>query len=256
MPDRNPLDPRPAHRLPQDRSRLGRSRSGARSCERRPQPAGSGDVEFLEGLEIRDPEFEHWIRDQRMLDSERYGRRRDYLLAPAGRDLPGHVRPTVGLISRLNAKGESEAALADVMLNLVASALLGDPAIDVIDLRHRSELGAAPTPVEGLDWRLCVASSVWRSRVRITLTLSDGVASRLHWTDDQDLRRRRVLRGGAACRRRVRGARGRFRPGPDPGRRGRRPGRPILSASTGLAANVSPISGRPKLPSGAPMAVN
>ena len=27
----------------------------------------SGDVEFLEGLEIRDPEFEHWIRDQRML---------------------------------------------------------------------------------------------------------------------------------------------------------------------------------------------
>ena len=115
--------------------------------------------------------------------SERYGRRRDYLLAPAGRDLPGHVRPTVGLVSRLTARGEPEAALADVMLNLVASALLGDPAIDVIDLRHRSELGAAPKPVEGLDWLLCVASSVWRGRVRITLTLSEGGGSRLHWTD-------------------------------------------------------------------------
>ena len=232
---------------------LGRSRSGARSCERRPQPAGFGDVEFLEGLDIRDPEFEHWIRDQRMLYSERYGRRRDYLLAPAGRDLPGHVRPTVGLVSRLTAKGEPEAALADVMLNLVASALLGDPAIDVIDLRHRSELGAAPTPVEGLDWRLCVASSVWRSRVRITLTLSDGVASRLHWTDDKtfDVAEFYVEEPLAvdAFAARVAGFVLARIPGAGVGAGPTDPG-----ASTGLAANVSPISGRPKLPSGAPIA--
>ena len=34
----------------------------------------TGDVEFLEGLDIRDPEFEHWLRDQRMLHSQRANR--------------------------------------------------------------------------------------------------------------------------------------------------------------------------------------
>jgi hypothetical protein len=32
---------------------------------RLPDPDEGGDVEFLEGLDIPDPEFEHWLRDQR-----------------------------------------------------------------------------------------------------------------------------------------------------------------------------------------------
>ena len=31
----------------------------------RPDRNGGGDVEFLEGIDIRDPEFENWLRDQR-----------------------------------------------------------------------------------------------------------------------------------------------------------------------------------------------
>ena len=33
-----------------------------------------GGVEFLEGLDIRDPEFEHWIRDQRLHCRQRTAR--------------------------------------------------------------------------------------------------------------------------------------------------------------------------------------
>jgi DNA-binding SARP family transcriptional activator len=35
-----------------------------------PDRDAGGDVEFLEGLDIRDPEFEHWLRDQRMSYSQ------------------------------------------------------------------------------------------------------------------------------------------------------------------------------------------
>jgi hypothetical protein len=35
-------------------------------------PEGLAGSEFLEGLEIRDPEFEHWLRDQRMRYCDRW----------------------------------------------------------------------------------------------------------------------------------------------------------------------------------------
>ena len=57
-----------------------------------------------------------------------------------------------------------------------------DPDVEpVVDLREQRTLGAAPKPSEG--WLLCAASSVWRSRVRIALTLTEVGASRLHWTE-------------------------------------------------------------------------
>jgi hypothetical protein len=68
-----------------------------------PELAGT---EFLEGLEIRDPEFEHWLRDQRM----RYGDRWDG--GAAGRTGPD---PAPGNDDRF---GEivAAAALADYLL--------------------------------------------------------------------------------------------------------------------------------------------
>jgi hypothetical protein len=35
---------------------------------------GGGDAEFLEGLDVPDPEFEHWLRDQRMAHADRSAR--------------------------------------------------------------------------------------------------------------------------------------------------------------------------------------
>jgi hypothetical protein len=139
------------------------------------------DVEFLEGLDIRDPEFENWVRDQRMSYSERHcrglARAADATGEPVG---PGDTRATLSLVAR-PAAGGLAGPLADEMLDLVAGALVGNSTVSVVDLREQRTLGAAPTPSEG--WLLCAASSVWRSRVRIALTLTEVGASRLHWTE-------------------------------------------------------------------------
>ena len=75
------------------------------------------------------------------------------------------------------------AALADLTLNLVAIALLKDPKISVMDLRHHTGLGIRSKPVEVPNWLLCAGSLACGSRIRITLTLSDVAANRLRWTD-------------------------------------------------------------------------
>lgn len=145
---------------------------------------GTDDVEFLEGLDIRDAEFEHWIRDQRLHRSDRQGRDFVELLGNVADGEPAAIEfshaPTVGLL--LTSSG-AEPACADVMLNLVAGGLLADAGIGVVDLRDEICPGRPAKAAKAPDWLVKVASSAWGSRVRFTITLSDLEANRLHWAD-------------------------------------------------------------------------
>jgi tetratricopeptide (TPR) repeat protein len=53
-----------------------------------PGPAVGGRPEFLEGLDIRDPEFEHWLRDQRLAWADRAPAPAPAAAPPAGWDRP------------------------------------------------------------------------------------------------------------------------------------------------------------------------
>ena len=139
------------------------------------------DVEFLEGLDIRDAEFEHWVRDQRMRHAERHSHAPEEPARTA--NLPARIswQPIVGLA--VSDRDEPMAAFAEVTLNLVASTLLKDPKIGVMDLRNNAGLGLPSKPAEVPNWLLCAGSLACGRRVRITLTLSDVAANRLRWTE-------------------------------------------------------------------------
>jgi hypothetical protein len=124
-------------------------------------------VEFLEGLDIRDPEFEHWIRDQRLHCQQRTSR-----LGGARRRL------AVGLAIRRPPHGSAdEEAVGDLVLDQVAHALLGFANVDVVDFRAECAAHAEP------DWLIDVTASVWRSRSRVTLRLFKCRDGLLLWTD-------------------------------------------------------------------------
>jgi hypothetical protein len=159
----------------------------------RSEPADSdadGGLEFLEGLDIRDPEFEHWIRDQRLHYAERADRSARGLVQGgakrAGSDEPVHgsVRPTVGLATQGKSRGsDAEHAVSNFALDLVARSLLGCADVDVIDFRVRPDMGRHCTPLVGPDWLLHAASSVLGDRVRLTLKLSRFGEGLVLWTD-------------------------------------------------------------------------
>ena len=139
------------------------------------------DVEFLEGLDIRDPEFEHWVRDQRMRHAERHSHAPEEPATTANPPGRSSWQPIVGLA--LSSLDEPMAAFAELTLNLVASALLKNPKIGVMDLRHHAELALPSRPAEMPNWVLCAGSLACGRGVRITLTLSDVAANRLRWTE-------------------------------------------------------------------------
>ena len=150
------------------------------------------DGEFLEGLDIRDPEFEHWLRDQRM----HYSERSRLGVGCAGDEfaverLPGRpiaiarpARSTVGLVARHAPGEDAEARLtSDYVLDLVASFLLDHAAVDVIDLRTHGEQDFGPLHVERPDWLLRAASSVRKDRARVSLVLSEAGSDRVVWAE-------------------------------------------------------------------------
>ena len=108
-------------------------------------------VEFLEGLDIRDPEFEHWIRDQRLHCQQRTAR-----LGDARR------RMAVGLeIRRASRSSVAEDATSEFVLDQVAHALLGFANVDVIDFRAQAVAAGQGAAHADPDWLIDATASVW-----------------------------------------------------------------------------------------------
>ena len=130
-------------------------------------------VEFLEGLDIRDPEFEHWIRDQRL-----HCRQRTARLGDARR------RMAVGLrIRRASRSSVAEDATSELVLDQVAHALLGFANVDVIDFRAQAVPAGQGATHADPDWLIDATASVWGDRARITLRLFKCRDGLLLWTD-------------------------------------------------------------------------
>ena len=156
-----------------------------------------GEVEFLEGLDIRDPEFEHWLRDQRLAYSDRSNssaivavgeqnkQPQAYPVVCLTPEKPlGLVRPTIGLVADYVPGGEAgEDATTDFVLDLVARSVLGYAVADVMDFRTHRNSGFQTLPSAGPDWLMQAVSSVRNGRARVTLSLSDVGERRLLWTD-------------------------------------------------------------------------
>jgi hypothetical protein len=152
-------------------------------------PDGDEEVEFLEGLDIRDPEFEHWLRDQRLHFFERAQARddreaieADEVPAPlAGGDTSAAQRPAIGITShRISEAGDGGDELSDFVLDLVAGILLKQASVVVIDDRRqegRARQSARPF------WRLRVTSSRRADRLRVSMMLSEASSERVLWTD-------------------------------------------------------------------------
>lgn len=127
------------------------------------------EAEFLMGLDIRDPEFENWVRDQRL--------RFMAVRAPACDTAVQRAR-----VALASAGGE----VGGFVLDLVAHGLLRQRDVGVFDLRAGGPsvsapalLGAVPEATNLLQ----VVASVLANRVRLTLRLSQPGSGLLFWTE-------------------------------------------------------------------------
>jgi hypothetical protein len=154
-------------------------------------PSFGEECEFAEGLDIRDPEFECWLRDQRQRFLER-GHietagldrdRGDTMRRPNGSS-GRSLRPTVGLAASHDPVSEgAEGPVSDFVLDLMARSLLEGAFADVIDLRAHTDVGSRSDYAAEPDWLLSVASSVYNDRVRVSVCLSQTEGNRVRWAD-------------------------------------------------------------------------
>lgn len=126
--------------------------------------------EFLEGLEVRDPEFEHWVRDQRSL----FAGRRDRTPDPHTPQ-NGNMRGRVVALSR-RAGATDDDVVSDTVLDLLGQAIVEQTGIELVDLRA-AEMGGAH------HWRMQAAAARNGTRARVTLSLSEAGTGRLRWTE-------------------------------------------------------------------------
>jgi len=152
--------------------------------------AAAPGQELLEGLDIRDEEFENWLREERSRWRARTtdggGPAPDGWRATA-RALPGASsnpsRPALGIIAEYGASGDAaEETAADLILDLAARTLLSFDAVDILDYRGARGAVAARGDAEGPDWLLRVAASARGDALRISASLCAAGASRVAWT--------------------------------------------------------------------------
>ena len=152
--------------------------------------ARSATCDLLEGLDIRDPEFEEWLRDQRSEWHRLVTQRSDMPAVPAvpmpgraGTSLLTPSRLCLGLVRDDGPENPAGRAVGDLVLDLVVRSILDFEIIDVIDFRAAH---ASPTPASEAalpDWLLQVRTSVLEDRVGVTLGLLAPGDNRLPWSN-------------------------------------------------------------------------
>jgi tetratricopeptide (TPR) repeat protein len=167
--------------------------------------------DLLEGLDVRDPEFEDWLRDERTrwhsdVATPQRPPARPSRPSPALQGFDGahaSLRPAVGLYAEGHQFGESfEASPSDLVLDLVARCILSFDAVDVMDLRPNRQTPGSVQRLEGPDWVLHASALVYEGAVCITVNLRSVGENRMIWSQSQhfeanDLYRSENLRLGA-----------------------------------------------------------
>jgi hypothetical protein len=156
-------------------------------------PAADGVVEhlLLEGLEVRDPEFENWLRDQRSRFEDELEKR------PPSPSKPGppiavetktpeperHRHPIVLCVEE-TPPSHTDAVMASGLTDIIAKNILEMDSVDVVDFRglsqtERTELTASL----GRGATTIVAGAAWGpDHVTWRLVISEPVSRRLVWS--------------------------------------------------------------------------
>lgn len=151
-----------------------------------PEEAEPHGAEFLEGLDVRDPEFEDWLRLQRRTYAEKSARARRpgaIVYCPTCWDVSmsavsHRVAITTGHLCLAGTEGEvaSNMALDHATVELIARG-----GVEVIDLRGLPEQTAGAEPA----WMLSATASIRGKRARLTLKLVEAASARILWVDSR-----------------------------------------------------------------------
>ena len=158
-----------------------------------PDDGAASGHELLEGLDIRDEEFEDWLREERSRwraraeayddlapAAQRGGRPNGRAAAEASSSLS---RPVLGIVAEYGARVDpAEETAADLTLDLATRTLLSFESLDIIDYRGARDADAGLTNTQGPDWLLRVAASAHGDALRISASLCAAGASRVAWT--------------------------------------------------------------------------
>lgn len=150
--------------------------------------------DLLEGLDIRDPEFEDWLRDQRS-EWHRLLTQRPEAAVPG---LPATERPTtqllaplrfcLGLIRDDRLENPGGAAVGDMVLDLIARSILNFEVVDIVDFRAASVWSSPRSETTLPDWLLQIrASAPLGDRACVTLGLLAPGDNRLLWSHTEFL---------------------------------------------------------------------
>lgn len=153
-------------------------------------PEGSATRDLLEGLDIRDPEFEDWLREQR----SQWPRPRTVPanICPVGAADPlsgqqiasplNSSRLCLGLVRDVRwTEGSANRAVGDLVLDLVVRSILNFEVVDVVDFQAQGPLTQAPGTALP-DWLLQTRAAVVGNRVGLTFGLIAPGDSRLLWS--------------------------------------------------------------------------
>lgn len=154
-----------------------------------PETASTGDDDpiLFEGLDVRDPEFDNWLRDQRSaFDEKRLNHSPEPISAGheflGGTPAPADIGRLRLVLSPVASSAQPRARiLADTMVDLIARTIMELGSIEIVDLRRTTEERqkliesqiTAPALQVGADVLEDQSGSLWR------LVLSSLVDSRM-----------------------------------------------------------------------------
>lgn len=154
-----------------------------------PDAAGQ---DLLEGLDVRDPEFEDWLRDERSRWHPEPAMPRPPASARSAGPIqfdgsPAPARPSVGLYSQHGASDDPmERSASDLVLDLVARCMLSFEAVDIIDLRADRQPSGSAQRLEGPDWVLHASASGHGGAIRISMNLRAVGENRVLWSQSDN----------------------------------------------------------------------
>lgn len=170
-----------------DRSMVGLDKSMVKVVDRPTAEQAGRECQLLEGLDALDPEFENWLRDERMkFESETMPERAD--VAPpaasprARREPPEPGRFVLLLRSGSPPRNANDAIMSASLTDIVAKSLSELHSFEIADLRGAGDAAAHASAVAGADaftieadFQRGDAGSIWRASV------SDMADRRVLW---------------------------------------------------------------------------
>jgi hypothetical protein len=173
-----------------DRQMVSLDRSGVEVNAVAPYDSDERDAsELLEGLDVRDPEFENWLRDQRMrFETERENAAK---AAPAQHDQPVQIRPApysgppqLVLEQPQDTRSRQEAILTNSLTDLIAKTISEIGTVEVLDYRDGARERDGQRPTFSSPTALIVQTSVMRDSHSAAwrILLTEAASNRVVWT--------------------------------------------------------------------------